>query len=519
MHYPARVTGFVSLVGAGPWDPQLLTLGGLERLRRAEVVIADYLVNPALLLHCRPDAELIQRERGPRRGATLSQAAINDLLVDRAKAGHHVVRLKGGDPCMFGRGAEEAEVLHAAGIPFEFLPGVSSPIAAPECAGIPVTHRSHTPAVTFVSGFEAYEKSGLAVAWEHLAKSAGTLVLMMSVKNARMNAERLVQAGRPATTPAAVVRWGSRGIQTTVTGTLADIADRMAEAGIRAPAVLVVGEVVNLRETLHWREDRPLHGRRVLVTRSHAQAGPLLAALGELGADAVALPCLEVQPPTDPTALHDVATQLDTADGLIVSSPNAVEALFAGLAAGERDVRVLAGVAVAAIGVGTERACRERGLRPDVVPDAAHSEGMVDTLRATHRLAQRWVHVRAAQGREILREAIEAAGGTYAMVEGYRTVRPTVPGALVRSLLPAPDGEGLDVICLASGRTARHLRETLDEVLGPADAQTVLERAKIVTIGPVTTRAVEALGLPVHGTAHEPTDESIADAVRSVVGD
>lgn len=512
-------TGFVSLVGAGPWNPELLTLGGLARLRRADVVIADYLVNPALLLHCRRGAEIVQRQRGPKHGTTLSQSAINDLLVDRAGAGHYVVRLKGGDPCLFGRGAEEAQVLHAAGIPFEFVPGVSSPIAAPQCAGIPVTHRSHTPAVTFVSGFEAYEKSGLAVAWEHLAKSAGTLVLMMSVANARMNAQRLVEAGRDRATPAAVVRWGSRGIQQTLVGTLEDIADRMDAEGIRAPAVLVVGDVVRLRETLRWLDTRPLHGHRVAVTRSHAQAGPMLEALAARGADAVALPCLSVEPPDDPSALAGLAPRLGGAHGLIVSSPNGVAALFEGLAqpSGGPDVRVLAGKVVAAIGEATEHACRAHGLVPDLVPPLASSEGLVQALRTRGELGRHWVHVRGATGRDVLQQAIAEAGGTYDLVVGYRTVRPPLPESLVASVLPAPEGEGLDAICLASGQTARHLLQTLGEHLGDPQARNVLATAKVVTIGPVTTRAVEALGIRVDATAPEPTEAAMVAQVERLL--
>jgi len=267
------MSGFVSLVGAGPWDPELLTLAGRDRLGRADVVISDYLVNPALLVHCRPDAQIHQRirrrlaEKHPEVGPALNQGEVNALMVEHAQAGRYVVRLKGGDPIIFGRGAEEARVLRDHGIPFELVPGVSAAIAAPEMAGIPITHRDHTPSVSFVSGFEAYEKKGLAVAWEHLANSAGTLVLLMGVRNCRSNAERLVAAGRDASTPAAVVRWGTRGIQRTVVGTLATIADEVERAGIRAPAAMIVGDVVARREQMRFFEDRPLFGQRIVVTR------------------------------------------------------------------------------------------------------------------------------------------------------------------------------------------------------------------------------------------------------------
>src|SRR5690606_26283115 len=345
LRWRPRVTGLVSLVGAGPWDPELLTLAARDRLARADVVIVDYLVNPAMLLHCRADAEILQRARGPHDKTLLDQRRVNELMVEHALAGRHVVRLKGGDPMVFGRGAEEACHLREHGVEFEFVPGVSSPLAPPEAAGIPITSRDPTPSVSFVSGYEAYEKAGLAVAWEHLANSAGTLVLMMSVANARQNAERLIAAGRRPDTPTAVVRWGTRGIQQTVVGTLADIADRIAEAGIRAPAVMIVGDVVKLRQQISWYEQRPLFGRRVVVTRAAGQSGGLVNLLAARGADAVAFPCLEFAPASieQQQALDRALADSSRYAGVIVSSPNGVEALVAGLARVGLDMRVFAG--------------------------------------------------------------------------------------------------------------------------------------------------------------------------------
>ena len=320
--------GFVSIVGAGPWDPELLTLAGRDRLRRADVVLADYLVNPAMLTHCRADVRLHQRVAGPHDGVRLNQTRINELLVEEASAGNRVVRLKGGDPMIFGRGCEEAEVLRNAGIPYELVPGVSAAIAAPEAAGIPLTHRQHTPSVSIVSGYEAYDKGGLNVAWDHLANSAGTIVLMMSVRNCRDNAERLIAAGRDPETPAALIRWGTRGIMRTIVATLATIADEAEAAGLRAPAVLVVGSVVSLRERIEWFERRPLFGKRVVVTRSAPQAGELLHMLAAQGADAVAFPCLAIAPPEDPEALREAVAKIHECDGVILSSPNGVAAFF-----------------------------------------------------------------------------------------------------------------------------------------------------------------------------------------------
>ncbi len=513
------MAGFVSIVGAGPWDPYLLTLAGRDRLQRAEVVIADYLVNPALLLWCPPDAEIHQRIAGPRGGALLDQEKINALLVEKARAGRYVVRLKGGDPCMFGRGGEEAEVLREHGIDFELVPGVSSPIAAPEAAGIPVTHRHHTPAVTFVSGYEAYEKAGLAVAWEHLARSAGTIVLMMSVRNAASNARRLIEAGRDPSTPAAAVRWGTRGIQQTIVGNLGGIADRIREAGLRAPAVLVVGDVVDLRSKIGWLERRPLFGRRVVITRSRDRSETLGRLLAGRGADVVPIPCQEVAPPEDLSALDRAVSSLEDHDGVILTSPNGVATFFGSLERTGLDLRSFAGKSIAVVGDSTAGACRARGLHPDVVADDPHSEGLAQALRGRDLLRRRWLHVRGADARPVLRDAIEAAGGTYTAAIAYRTIVPALPPMLVRSLLPpAQGGEGFDAVCFASGTAARNFVSLLSRHLGEAEARAALERAEIVTIGPITTHAVEALGLSVAAEARVPSDEALADALQHALG-
>lgn len=515
--YPSRVPGFVSIVGAGPWNPELITLAGVRRLARAEVVLADYLANPNLLFHAPRTAEIIQRERGPQGGPRLRQPELNDLMVEYAAAGRYVVRLKGGDPCLFGRGGEEAQVLRAAGIPFEFVPGVSSPIAAPQAAGIPITHRDHTPAVTFVSGYEAYDKAGLHVQWEHLARSAGTIVLMMSVRNARMNAQRLIEAGRDPGTPAAVIRWGTRGIQRTVVGELSTIADRIEAEGIRAPSILVVGEVVRLRQELQWFDTRPLFGRRIVVTRAVDQAGALIEKLLDAGADPLLLPCLDVAAPVDGAALVREVARIEEVDGVILTSRHGVDAFFRALDAGGRDARALAGKTVAVIGSATAQACRERGVAPDLVPEHAHSEGFVAMLRSRGVLARKWLHVRADDGRPEIGDAIRAAGGEHRLVIGYRLTRPAVPETVVRSLLsPEEGGEGFDAVCLASGRTAAHLLATLGEFFGEDDARRRLRATRLIAIGPATARALEGMGLPVAMTASDPSDDGILRAVQDL---
>ena len=506
------MSGFVSIVGAGPWDPELLTLAGRDRLARADVVIVDYLVNPAQLVHCRPDVIIHQRVRGPHDGVKLNQARVNELMVEHASRSQYVVRLKGGDPMIFGRGAEEAAYLREHGIDYEFVPGVSSAIAGPETAGIPVTHRDHTPAVSIISGFEAYEKAGLAVAWNHLANGAGTLVLLMSVKNCGANAQKLIDAGRDPSTPAAVIRWGTRGIQRTVVATLSDIGERVAEAGIRPPAILVVGEVVALREQIKWFERRPLHGKRVVVTRASHQAASLIRRLSAAGADAVPFPCLAFEAPEDSAPLQEAVARLE--GGIILSSPNAVNHFCDALLAAGRDLRALAGITIASIGTGTAAACRARGLHPDLIPDKARSEGLVELMRVRGLLEQRWMHFRADEGRSLLQEAIEGAGGGYELVVAYRTVRPQLPSLLLRSLAPVPEGgEAYDAICFASGKTARHFLESTSEALGEASARSALAAAKVVAIGPVTADAIGALGVRVDAIAEARDDAAMVAAV------
>ncbi len=506
----------VSIVGAGPWDPELLTLAARDRLARADVVVVDYLVNPAMLMHCRPEAEIHQRVAGPhgqRIGPKLDQERVNALMVEAAKAGRYVVRLKGGDPMIFGRGAEEAAYLRAHGVDFEFVPGVSSAVAAPECAGIPVTHRQHTPAVSFVSGYEAYEKAGLEVAWQHLANSAGTLVLLMSVKNCRANAQRLIDAGREPSTPAAVVRWGTRGIQRTVVGTLADIGERIEAAGIRPPAILIVGGVVGLREGIDWFERRPLHGRRILVTRAADQGARLVRRLSAAGADAVPFPCLGVAPPEDAAPLDALFEDLDALDGVIVSSPNGARALFEALRRHELDVRCLAGVSIAAIGTGTRDALIAGGLRPDIVPARAHSEGLLAALDEAKLADRRWVHLRADEGRAVLHEGIEARGGSYRLVVAYRTIRPALPALLLRSIASVDEGgEGFDGVYFSSGKAARHFLESASQGREPAALREQLARARVVVLGPVTREAVEALGIRVDRVAASPGEDDVVAA-------
>ncbi len=389
------MTGSVALVGAGPGDPGLLTARALELLRRADVVLHDRLIPPGAIEGL--DAELVYvgKQGG---GPQMPQEEINRLLVEHGSAGRRVVRLKGGDPFVFGRGGEEALVCREAGIAYEVVPGVTAGVAAPAYAGIPVTHRDAASAVAFVTGHEDPEKADSALDWEALARFPGTLVFYMGVKALPRIAEQLVAGGRPPSQPVAVVERGTLPGQRTLLATLGTVAERARGEGIRAPAVTLVGEVARLREQLAWLEARPLHGRIVAVTRARAQASALAARLRTLGAAVVEAPAIRIAP------LDTELPPLDDYDLICVTSPNGANLLLDRL----RDARELAGITVAAIGPGTAQKLRERGVEPDVVPERAVAEGLVEALRDLP--VRRALIARAAEGRDVLPDALRERG-------------------------------------------------------------------------------------------------------------
>jgi uroporphyrinogen III methyltransferase / synthase len=351
------MSGKVYLVGAGPGDPGLLTVKGLKLLARADVIVYDQLAGPELLKEARPDAEIIYV--GKKAGDhTLPQGGINQLLVDKARAGLTVVRLKGGDPFVFGRGGEEAEALAAAGVPFEVVPGVTSAVAVPAYAGIPVTHRAHTTLVTFITGHEDPTKAESTIPWDNLGQNPGTLVFLMGVKNLAENCRRLVEAGRSAATPAAVIQSGTLPGQRTVTGTLSDIAARAQGGRHQPPAILVVGGVVELRQRLAWWEKRPLFGKTAVVTRTREQASALVELLSEAGARCLEIPTLEIAPPDDFGPLDAALARLADYQWLVFTSANGVAAFFQRLFDQGLDVRALGRAKLAAIGPATAQALR-----------------------------------------------------------------------------------------------------------------------------------------------------------------
>ena len=482
--------GIVYLVGAGPGDPGLMTRRSLELIAAADAILYDRLVPPGALDGARESAELVYVGKRPGDPA-MTQAEINELMVDLARAGKRVVRLKGGDPFVFGRGGEEAEALAAAGVPFEVVPGVTAGVAAPAYAGIPVTHREAASAVAFVTGHEDPEKPGSALDWEALARFPGTLVLYMGVRNLALVTQRLVAAGRDPAEGAAVVEHGTEPGQRTVTGTLSEIARRVEEAGIRPPAVTVIGEVAGLRETIAWLERRPLHGEVVAVTRARAQASGLAARLRELGAEVVETPAIRIVP----RAVY--LARPESYALICFTSPNGVRLYFEAL---DRDARALAGVTVAAIGPGTAAELARHGIRADVVPERSVAEALVDALQSAPVEGRRVLIARASEARDVLPDALRARGAEVDVVPLYDTAAEPLPDAQRQALARAT------YVTFTSSSTVRFLLES---------GGRVPESARVVSIGPITSATARERGLKVHVEAERHDVDGVVDALTA----
>ncbi len=513
----------VYLVGAGPGDPGLLTLRGAECLRLAEVVIYDQLVNRRLL-DLSPAAEQVCVEElpGPH---TERLPHVSRRMIDAARAGKRVVRLKGGDPLIFGRGGEEAEALRAAGIPYEIVPGVTAALAAGAFAGIPLTHRGLASAVAFVTGHECEKKPGetahqsathqspltahpSTLDWDALARFPGTLVIYMGVARLGQIADSLLRRGKAADTPAAVVEWASLGRQRTAEGTLATIHDRVRQAGLAAPALAIIGPVTLLRQNLKWLEDRPLFGRSVLVTRPRHQAEALVRRLEVLGAMVHTMPVIEIGPPPDPAAVDRVIDRLDEFHWLVFTGQNGVWSFLKRLLERGKDLRALARARLAAIGERTAEALNDYHLRPDLVPEAFRSEDLADALLDKVR-GQRVLLLRADRGREVLREELSrVADVEQVAVYSQQDCLRADPEAL--ALLK----EGrIDFVTLTSSNVARAFLKLLD----PETRGRLGREVRLVTISPVTSAAVAELGLPVAAEAREFTAEGLVQALLGLV--
>lgn len=494
----------VYLIGAGPGDPGLLTTRGLECLRRADVVVHDYLVHPALLAEAAAGAEVI--DAGKRKGAkTFTQEAINALLIERARQGRVVARLKGGDPFVFGRGGEEAVALADAGVPFEVVPGVSSVVAVPAYAGIPLTHREYATTVVITTGHEDETKGGSAIPWQDLALTSGTLVFVMGMTHLAEIVARLRERGRPADTPVAVIRWGTYPRQQTVVGRLDTIVREAARLDLQPPGLIVVGEVVRLRERLAWFERRPLFGRTVIVTRSEAQAAEVVGRLRDTGADVIEAPAICIQPPASWDEVDAAIRGLGRYQWVVLTSTNAATAFFDRLLARGADARALGRARVCAIGEKTAAAIRRYGIVPDRVAEESTGEGVAAALAREHLEGAAILLPRAKVAREVIVDGLAARGAKVDVVTVYET-KPV-------QRLPDPAREALrrrdgTIVTFTSPSIVGAFLDALGE-----DA-TLMADAVVACLGPPTAEAARRRGLAV---AIQPSRQHMAAFVDAIV--
>lgn len=496
--------GKVYLVGAGPGDPGLLTLKGKRCLEQADVVIYDYLANPRLLDYARPDAiRLLVGKHGG--GARVEQPVVTNLIVEHARQGKVVVRLKGGDPFIFGRGGEEAEAAYDAGLDFEIVPGVTSAIAVPAYAGIPLTHRQLASNVIFTTGYEYPTKVEPAVHWNELARSGSTLVLLMTTRQLGANMDQLMAGGLAADTPVALIRWGTRADQITVIGTAATIGAMAEDRKIRPPAIAVVGEVVRLRDKLNWFERKPLFGRRIVVTRPRAQAGEFAELLEAWGAEVVPFPTIETIPPSSLAPLDAAIRRAGEFDWVVFTSANGVRVFFARIQALDADVRDWHRARFAAIGPQTAKALQAYGVRVETVADEFRAEGVVAALARIGIRGKRILLPRAAAAREILPVQLGELGATVEEVATYVTVIPQAHLIELKELLLQAEA---DLVTFTSSNTVHNFVAAFD-----GDVEAVLAHAAVGCIGPVTAETAGQYGMRVAIQPSSYTVPAFADAI------
>lgn len=505
--------GIVYLVGAGPGDLGLFTLKGMRCLKKAEVVIYDFHLNAQILNYIRHNAEFIYA--GKRGGHhTMTQDEINAVLVNKANEGKTVCRLKGGDPFVFGRGGEEAQVLAREGIKFEVVPGVSSSIAAPAYAGIPLTHRLYSSSFAVIPGYEDTTKGESAIDWSKLATGVGTLVFLMAVKNVEVLTRKLIENGRSPETPVAVIRWGTRPDQKTIVGDLSSIASIVKEKDIKPPAVMVVGDVVNLRKELKWYDEKPMFGQRILVTREHSGG---FEELEELGAEIIQFPTVEIVPPESWQDLDSAIDGVNSYDWIIFTSANGVKSFFGRFFERGVDIRDLKGIKICAIGIKTAAEIGRYGLKVDLVPDEFRAEGLIEAFCSGGATSppdgtppslkgMKFLLPRAEKAREIFPEKVRELGGSIDVPVAYRAIKPELHGKRLKRFLK----EGrITVATFTSAATFNNFRQIMGE-----EADELLRGVAIAAIGPVTARAIEKAGTSVDIMPEISTVEAMVEEIR-----
>ncbi|MCS1411225.1 MAG: Uroporphyrinogen-III C-methyltransferase [Verrucomicrobia subdivision 3 bacterium] len=499
-------TGVVYLVGAGPGDSGLLTMRGGELLGRAEVVVYDALVNPDLLRLAPKDAEFIYAGKRANTRA-IPQGELNQLLVAKAQEGRTVVRLKGGDPYVFGRGGEEAEELRLADVCFEVVPGITSIVAATNYAGIPITHRDFCSGFTVVTGHEDPTKDTSSIDWEHLAKISGTKVVLMGVERIGVISEQLITHGMDPATPVGMVRWGTTGRQESLTGTLETIAEQVAQKGFKAPAVTVIGGVVGLREKLNWFEERPLFAQRVVATRTRTQASQLSRRLLELGADVLEIPTIKIGPPKRKEVLVEAIAALGEYDWMVFTSPNGVTSFFDYFFRAFDDIRALGNLRIAAVGPATAAKLSELRLRVDAMPRKYLTDEIAGAIQEFESVENLKIMLARAEvaNPELPKELI-SLGAIVDDVPVYETLIETEDhnGAAARLL-----EEGADWITFTSSSTVQHFHERFDL---PA-LKEKYPKLRLASIGPETSKALAALREPPTVEATEHTIDGLVEAL------
>ena len=498
--------GICHLAGAGPGDIGLVTLRVREVVEQADVIVYDALCNPEILKWAPSGAEIIYAGKRAAQHA-LRQEETNALLIEKVRAGKRVVRLKGGDPFLFGRGGEEAEELAKAGLRFEIIPGVTSAIAAPAYAGIPVTHREHTSQLTIFTGHEDPTKPETSLDYAQLAKNPGTKIMLMGVERLGVIASELMKHGARADLPVALVRWGTTGRQQTLAGRLDDIARKVAESGFKAPAVAVFGDVVSLRASLNWFETRPLFGKRIVVTRTRKQAGALSQRLRELGADVCELPTIRIEPPQDLRAFGTLVADVHAYDWLVFTSPNGVDAFFEMFYRIYKDARDIGGVRIAAIGPATAAKVREYHLSVELQPEEFVAEGVIKAFRKEGTVENlRFLLARAEEARDVLPEELTKLGAIVDVAAAYRTVPETedITGAIARFR-----EEGADMVTFTSSSTVQNFMAL--KLPLPAGLKTA-------SIGPITSKTIRESGLTVDAEAKHYDIPGLVQAIAAFYG-
>ncbi|AGB41203.1 uroporphyrin-III C-methyltransferase [Halobacteroides halobius DSM 5150] len=496
--------GKVYIIGAGPGDEGLITAKGLKIIKQADVILYDRLANPKLLNQAQEEAQLFYV--GKKAGEHYrTQTEINQLLIEQAQAGKLVARLKGGDPFIFGRGGEEATTLVEAGIEFEIIPGITSPIAVPAYAGIPLTHRDFNSSVAFVTGHESPTKDQSQVNWSQLATGVGSLVILMGVRKLPQIVPQLIDAGRDRQTPVALVRWGTRAKQETLVGTLENIVSKVEEANFKPPAIIIVGEVVKLRKKLNWFEKKELFGKSIVVTRPQKQAQDFCQSLATAGAKVIEAPAIEIKPPVDYQELDNKLEQLKSYDWVIFTSVNGVKYVIERLFSLGEDVRALAGVKLCAIGSKTAAKLKSYGLRVDYIPEDYVSESILAGFSEQDLTSKKFLLPRANLARAALKEGLLDLGAEVDNITAYQTVEGSGNNQVIKRL---KEGE-IDLITFTSSSTVRNFMNGLG-----SNYKKLLRGVDIACIGPITAGTARKYGLTVEIIANEYTIAGLTEAIK-----